>query len=122
MTKAAAIYQFWASFGLTAYEETNVPSDAKFPYITYQFVSDNYTAPVLMTASLWYRSESLTEINAKAEEIGAFIDNIPHPKKIDGGRIRIMRGFPWSNPQYEPSDDLVQRRTLNIVVEYLTAH
>ena len=36
MTKAAAIYQFWNSFGLTAYEENSVPTDATFPYITYQ--------------------------------------------------------------------------------------
>ena len=32
MTKAAAIYQFWSGFGLTAYEENTVPEDAAFPY------------------------------------------------------------------------------------------
>ena len=31
MTKSAAIYQFWSSFGLTAYEENTVPTDADFP-------------------------------------------------------------------------------------------
>ena len=30
MTKAAAIYQFWNSFGLTAYEENSVPDDVNF--------------------------------------------------------------------------------------------
>ena len=44
MTKAAAMYQFWNSFGLTAYEENTVKDDASFPYITYQLVTDiNYS-------------------------------------------------------------------------------
>ena len=34
MTKANAIYNFWNSFGITAYEENTVPEDAIFPYIT----------------------------------------------------------------------------------------
>ena len=44
MTKAAAIYQFWNSFGLTAYEENTVPDDAAFPYITYQLVTPCFSA------------------------------------------------------------------------------
>ena len=31
MTKAAAIYQFWSSFGLTAYEANTVPTDVASP-------------------------------------------------------------------------------------------
>ena len=58
MTKAAAIYQFWSSFGLTAYEENTVPTDAAFPYITYQLVTDSFDREIPLVASLWYRSES----------------------------------------------------------------
>ena len=68
MTKAAAIYQFWSGFGLTAYEENTVPDDATFPYITYQLVTDSFDREIPLTASLWYRSESWTGINAKTEE------------------------------------------------------
>lgn len=42
MTKEAALYNFWSMFGITAYEENAVPSDAKFPYITYQVVTDSF--------------------------------------------------------------------------------
>ena len=69
MTKAAAIYQFWSGFGLTAYEENTVPTDAAFPYITYQLVTDSFEREIPLTASIWYRSESWTAINAKTEEI-----------------------------------------------------
>ena len=68
MTKASALYQFWNSFGLTAYEENTVPDDAAFPYITYQLVTDSFDREIPLTASLWYRSESWKAINAKTEE------------------------------------------------------
>ena len=58
MTKAAAIYQFWSGFGLTAYEENTVPENAAFPYVTYQLVTDSFDREVAATASLWYRGES----------------------------------------------------------------
>ena len=73
MNKAAAIHQFWSGFCLTAYEENTVPSDAVFPYITYQLVTDAFDADVAMTASLWYRGESWVDINAKEREISAYI-------------------------------------------------
>ena len=57
MTKAAAIYQFWNSFGLTAYEENTVPTDAAFPYVTYQLVTDSFDREIPLTVSIWYRSE-----------------------------------------------------------------
>ena len=41
MTKEQALYKFWISFGMQAYEENSVPSDATFPYITYQLVTDS---------------------------------------------------------------------------------
>ena len=68
MTKAAAIFNFWNSFDLTAYEENTVPTDAAFPYITYQLVTDDFIGEVPATASLWYRSESWTAINAKTKQ------------------------------------------------------
>ena len=90
MTKAAAIYNFWSSFGLTAYEENAVPTgdDApKFPYITYQLVTDSFENEVLMTASLWYRSTSWAQANAKAEEISEAIGLGGKIIKCVGGRI-----------------------------------
>ena len=122
MTKAAAIYQFWNGFGLTAYEENTVPTDAAFPYITYQLVTDSFDREVGATASLWYRGESWTAINAKTEEISAHIGLGGKIIKCDGGRIWIKRGQPFAQNMGEESDDLIKRKYLNLTFEFMTAN
>ena len=122
MTKAAAIYQFWSSFGLTAYEENTVPEDAVFPYITYQLVTDSFDREAAVTASLWYRGESWTAINAKTEEISAHIGLGGKIIKCDGGRIWIKRGKPFAQNMGDESDDLIKRKYLNLTFEFFTAN
>lgn len=121
MTKAAAIYQFWNSFGLTAYEENTVPHDAVFPYITYQLVTDSFGLEIQITASLWYRSESWTAINAKAEEISQTISRGGKIIPCDGGAIWMKRGQPFAQNMGDESDDLIKRKYLNITAEFMTA-
>ena len=121
MTKAAAIYQFWNSFGLTAYEENTVPTDAAFPYITYQLVTDSFDREVPVTVSLWYRSESWTAINAKEEEISQKISRGGKIIPCDGGAIWLKRGRPFSQSMADESDNLIKRKYLNITAEFITA-
>lgn len=122
MTKAAAIYQFWSSFGFTAYEENTVPTDAAFPYITYQLVTDSFDREVAAAASLWYRGESWTAINAKTEEISAHIGLGGKIIKCDGGHIWIKRGQPFAQNMGDESDDLIKRKYLNLTFEFFTAN
>ena len=121
MTKAAAIYQFWNSFGLTAYEENTVPDDAAFPYITYQLVTDSFGREAPVTASLWYRSESWTAINAKTEEISQKISRGGKIIACDGGAIWLKRGQPFAQNMGDESDNLIKRKYLNITAEFMTA-
>ena len=121
MTKAAAIYQFWSSFGLTAYEENTVPHDAVFPYITYQLVTDSFEREIPLTASIWYRSESWTGINAKTEEISQKISRGGKIISCDGGVIWLKRGQPFAQNMGDESDDLIKRKYLNITAEFMTA-
>ena len=121
MTKAAAIYQFWNSFGLTAYEENTVPTDADFPYITYQLVTDSFGREIMLTASIWYRSESWTAINAKTEEISQKISRGGKIISCDGGAIWLKRGQPFSQNMGDESDDLIKRKYLNVTAEFITA-
>ena len=121
MTKAAATYQFWSGFGLTAYEENTVPTDAVFPYITYQLVTDSFDREVAVSASLWYRSESWTAINAKTEEISQKISRGGKIISCDGGAIWLKRGQPFAQSMGDESDDLIKRKYLNITAEFMTA-
>lgn len=120
MTKASAIYNFWNSF-LTAYEENSVPTDATFPYITYQLVTDSLDNDVQMTASLWYRGSSWVQANAKAEEISHTIGRGGKILKCDNGRIWIKRGTPFAQNMGDDTDNLIKRKYLNITVEFFTA-
>ena len=121
MTKAAAIYQFWSGFGLTAYEENTVPTDAVFPYITYQLVTDSFDREIPLTASLWYRSESWTAINSKTEEISQKISRGGKIISCDGGAIWLKRGQPFAQNMGDESDNLIKRKYLNITAEFMTA-
>lgn len=121
MTKAAAIYQFWSGFSLTAYEENSVPDDATFPYITYQLVTDSFDSEIPLTASLWYRSESWTGINAKTEEISQTISRGGKIIPCDGGAIWLKRGQPFAQSMGDESDNLIKRKYLNITAEFMTA-
>lgn len=122
MTKSAAIYRFWSSFGLNAYEENTVPTDAVFPYVTYQLVTDSFDREVAATASLWYRGESWTDINAKTEEIAKDIGLGGKIIKLDGGCIWIKRGHPFAQNMGDESDDLIKRKYLNLTFEFFTAN
>ena len=121
MTKAAAIYQFWNGFSLKAYEENSVPDDAAFPYITYQLVTDSFDREIPLTASIWYRSESWSGINAKAEEISQTISRGGKIIPCDGGAIWLKRGQPFAQSMGDESDDLIKRKYLNITAEFMTA-
>lgn len=120
MTKAAAIYQFWSSFGLTAYEENTVPTDAAFPYLTYQLATDSFDREVAATASLWYRGESWNAINAKTEEISKKIGASGKKIAVDGGGIWIKRGQPFAQNMGDESDDLIKRKYINISIVFIT--
>lgn len=123
-TKAATIYEFWNSFEMLAYEENSVPTgeDApKFPYITYQLVTDSLGNEVAMTASLWYRGTSWVEANAKTEEISQRIGRKGAVLDCNGGKVWIKRGTPFAQNMGDESDNLIKRKYLNITAEYLTA-
>lgn len=125
MTKASALYNFFSSFGIDAYEETLVPTGEeapKFPYLTYQLITDSFDNEVLIPVSLWYRSEaSLLALNSKTEEIsqrigrgGVFLD-------CDGGKIWIKRGSPFAQTMSDSEDNTIRRKYINITAEFLTA-
>ena len=124
MTKEAALHNFWSTFDLPAYEENAVPTGkdgAKFPYITYQVVTDSFGAEVALTASVWYYGTSWVEANAKAEEISRYISRGGKTIPVDGGALWLKRGTPFSQSMGDETDDLIKRKYLNITAEYLTA-
>lgn len=124
MTKAAALYQFFSGFELEAWEENSVyalESPPVFPYLTYQMQTDAFgDYDTNLTVSLWYRSSSWANANAKVEEISAEIGRGGKVLPVDGGYLLIMRGSPFAQSLGDPSDDMIKRKLLNITVRFYT--
>ena len=126
MTKAQALYQFFDSFGIDAYEENSVytlenPPD--FPYLTYEMKTDCFgDYDTALSFSTWHRSNSWSASNQKAEEISAFIGRGGYKMMIDGGYMLIMRGSPFAQSMGDPSDSMIKRKLFNINVRFYTSN
>lgn len=121
MDKHQALYAFWSSFGLPAYDQYTVPDGTALPYLTYEDVTDSLGNVVNMTASLWYRDNSWTAISRKAQQIADTIEAMyPITLPLDTGRVYLTRGRPWAQRMNEPDDSGIRRVVLNLQAEYLT--
>lgn len=120
-TKAAALHEFFSSFGLTAYVNTSVPDDVTFPYLTYEFISGAFNdTPASITVNLWFFTESEAIPNRKAEEISRVIGQSGKLISCDDGLIWIKRGSPFCQSLTDDTDPGIKRRYMNITLEYFT--
>ena len=123
MEKETALYEFWSSFGLPAYEENSVYSDGDvpaFPYITYEVQTDSFGSAVYLTASLWYRSTTWEAAIKKKDEIAERIGMGGVMAQLSNGAVWIKRGSPFARCMGDGSDDMIKRVVLNVAVEYFT--
>lgn len=121
MDKHQALYAFWSSFGIPAYDQYTVPDGAALPYLTYEDSTGSLGDVVNMTASLWYRDQSWTAISRKAQEIADHIQAMDPPAlPLDTGRLYLARGNPWAQRMNDPEDSGIRRVVLNLQAEFLT--
>lgn len=120
-TKAAALHEFFSSFGLPAYPVSSVPEDTVFPWLTYELVTSSWEqGEVALVLNLWYYTESEATPNAKAEEISKAIGMGGALLTCDDGAIWLKRGSPWCQSLQDATDPMIKRRYINITAEYLT--
>ena len=129
MTKAAALYSFFSGFSIPAYEENSVYAMAAqgsaptMPYLTYEVKTDYFgESDTTISFSLWYRSTSWVDINAKSAEISAAIGRVGKFMDYDGGSVLIMRSQPWAQNMGDDSDDMVKRIVHNLNLRYYSNH
>lgn len=122
MNKAQALYTFWSSFGLPAYDELTIPDEATMPYITYSVSGDNIGSPVPISASVWYRSTTWENVSRKVEEISRRVNEHGHVVyPLDNGYVYLTRGTPFAQ-RMSDADTMVRRVYINMMAEYLTAY
>lgn len=119
MTKAAAIYNFFSSFGIPAYPASSVPEEFEEKYLTYELRTDSFDAgDVPIAVNLWFHTTSEDEPNAMAQRLSEAIGRGGKALPCDGGYVWLKRGSPWCQSL---SDGNYKRRYINVTAEFLTA-
>lgn len=121
MDRWEAQYQFWASFGVPAYEETNVP-DKKYltyPYITYQSMVGGFDNILPITASIWDENTSWQRADTLADTIERAIA-LMLPVRYEGGMYRVWKGdTAFAQNMGDPDNDKIRRKVLNVNFEFM---
>lgn len=99
MTEAMkAMLKFFSQFGVPAYPENGVPSDAVLPYITYSPVTTPWDEDAITQVRVWDRSTSYTRVCGIVDKIsGSIGDGITVP--TGSGYLYMYKGNPWSQMQ-----------------------
>ena len=117
--KYQALYEFYNTFGIPAYEENSVPEDAELPYITYEIMTaDLDMENIAMSCQIYFKSNSLMKVNAITEKLYNTLSG-GLKLKCDTGYIVLYRGRPFA--QNRPSGDkTVKAKYINISADYIT--
>lgn len=125
MTKEAVIQNFFESFDIPAFPATSVPTSGEekpdFPYLTYIVPTDSDFGRISVSASLFYRTENWTSINAKVREISQAIGT-GKTLECDEGGVIVRKGSPWAQPMGDDSDNMVKRKILTFEFLYVTTY
>lgn len=120
MNKTQAQQLFWSSFGLTAYSDTKVPTNAKEPYITYEAVISSFDdGDIPVSASIWYNSKSLAAIHRKAQEISDMIGMGGMTVKTDTGYMWVKRQVDFGRDTDSGGGRDTRRLSLNVFIEFI---
>ena len=122
MNKSQALYQFWSSFGISAYDENSVPDDAQFPYISYHAETDSLGNVVPLYASIWDKNTSWERVSTIAEEVAKKVGEKGYCQiKLDKGYVWFVKGTPFAQRLGDPDKD-IKRIYINLLAEFLTAY
>lgn len=127
MTREQAIFDFWNSFNIPAFEENSVPTgeDAPaYPYITYQLVINDFGSQVQTSASVYDRDKdnysALFQVLQKTAEIRRKISRGGIMLAFDGGAVWLKPNAPFSQIMGDSEDNAVRRAYLNMTAEFIS--
>ena len=120
MTQEAALFNFFNSFGLTAYPNISVPDDAKYPYITYPVMSGNWTDTSFPSVYIYTKNAKVTDLTAYVRLFSDRLKNGGETVECDNGMLWITTGNPLVNYLTDATDETVRFAVLNLNVEHIT--
>lgn len=110
---ATAVYEFFGSFGIPAYDQNAVPDDAQLPYITCYVQEPEWGRQASGYAQVWYRTKSRAMVNAKTDEIVRAIGDQGYKAKTNSGYVLIRPETPIVSPV---SDDRAIGNLINFTL------
>ena len=114
ISTAQALYQFWNSFGLSAYTEDTIPDDAQLPYITYSLVESEILSPTSHYAQVWYRDTGNVALSETVAEIKSAIgEGVRIP--CEGGYVVLRPSTPFAQLMVD-SDPEIRRAYINLQI------
>lgn len=120
MTKEQTIYQFWASFGIPAYEENSVPDNAPQMYITFEQSTAMWGEQVALSANIWHKNvTSYLALYAKAKEIAELLGYGGLNVICDDGSITLRQGSPFALNGAD-DDGNTKQLYINVTAEFNT--
>lgn len=114
-----ALYSFWSGFGLPAYDETSVPDNAQFPYLTYETAISDFNSSIPLSMSLWYYSASWQGVTDKAHEILAELKDGGKFIKYEDGAMWMTLQSPTYQRMSDDASDMIRRIIINVMVEFV---
>ena len=127
MTREQAIFDFWNSFNIPAFEENSLPTGENapaYPNITYQLVIDNFGSQVQTSASVYDRDKdnysALFQVLQKTTEIRRKISRGGIMLAFDSGVVWLKPNTPFSQIMGDSEDNAVRRAYLNMTAEFIS--
>ena len=118
MDKIQAFHQFWSSFGLPAYDAGSIPTDAEFPYITYEVAISDFGNQIPFTAGVWYKGTSWVGATQKVDEIAQKIGRGGILIPYEGGALWITKASAFAQRMTD-ENDLIKRYVIQCAIEYM---
>lgn len=125
MTKMQALYSFFSSFGIPAYEENSIyAADVAplLPYITYGVATASFPASnIPIPATIWYNSTSWKDVEETANAVNSALSNGGYNIACDGGYIHLKReNDREADMQGDPSSKFTKKAILHIIADFNT--
>lgn len=120
-TLREALYAFWNSFSVPAYEENSVPTGIDspgFPRITFPMVTSGFGETARIFVSVWTRSDSWAEAVRISDSIETALKNGGKCLLHDSGMVWIVPAEPFARGTGDPNDSEVKRMLLDITLRF----
>ena len=120
MNAAQALYSWLSTIadGVPAYASASVPSDASFPYLTYDLTIPSWgDGWQTFQVKAWSYGDSEAEANEIIWQIAQAVPTGGVLLRIDGGQLWITRGSPFAQAVEATDDDKVKLRYINLDIE-----